>query len=130
MTDPGAGYTGNPTLTVSSGGGSSAAVTVTLNKGYMKQYDSLYNVAKLLVTTGSFTVADVVGNGTTYAEITEIENKFKTEPMKIEKKVVEERKTMKIDDVIAENQDLKKRISELETIVEELTAKLNQVNQN
>lgn len=63
-------------------------------------------------------------------KITEIENKFKTEPMKIEKKVVEERKTMKIDDVIAENQDLKKRISDLETIVEELTAKLNQVNQN
>ena len=48
----------------------------------------------------------------------------------LSQKVVEERKTMKIDDVIAENQDLKKRISELETIVEELTAKLNQVNQN
>lgn len=75
VTNPGAGYTGNPTLTVSSGAGSSAAVTVTLNKGYIKQYDSLYNVGKLLVTTGSFTVADVVGNGSTYAEITEIENK-------------------------------------------------------
>jgi hypothetical protein len=72
---PGAGYTSNPTLTISSGSGSSAAVTVTLNKGFVKQYDSLYNVGKVLVTTGSFTAGDVVGTGPTYAEITEIENK-------------------------------------------------------
>jgi hypothetical protein len=72
---PGAGYTGNPTLTISSGSGSSAVVTVTLNKGFVKQYDSLYNVGKILVTSGKFTVGDVVGTGPTYAEITEVENK-------------------------------------------------------
>jgi hypothetical protein len=75
VTNPGAGYTSNPTLTISSGSGVDAAVTVVLNKGYVKQYDTLYNVAKLLVESGSFTAADIVGNGTTYAEITEIEDK-------------------------------------------------------
>lgn len=75
VVNPGAGYTGNPTLTISSGSGSDAVVTVTLNKGVVKQYDSLYNVAKILTTTGYFAQNDIVGNGTTYAEITEIENK-------------------------------------------------------
>jgi hypothetical protein len=75
VTNPGAGYTGNPTLTISSGSGSSAVVTVTLNRAFVKQYDSLYNVGKLLVNSGSFTANDIVGNGTTYAEVTEIENK-------------------------------------------------------
>ncbi len=75
VTNPGAGYTSNPTLTISSGAGSSAVVTVVLNRGFVKQYDSLYNVAKLLVSSGSFTAGDIVGNGSTYAEITEIENK-------------------------------------------------------
>ena len=75
VTDPGAGYTSNPTLTISSGGGSSAVVTVVLNTGFVKQYDTLYNVGKLLITKGSFTATDIVGNGTTYAEITEVENK-------------------------------------------------------
>jgi len=65
----------NPTLTISSGSGSAAAVAVTLNRGFVKQYDSLYNVGKILVNSGSFTAADIIGNGTSYAEITEIENK-------------------------------------------------------
>ena len=65
----------NPTLTISSGSGSAAAVTVTLNRGFAKQYDSLYNVGKILVTNGEFTVADIIGNGTSYAEIVEVENK-------------------------------------------------------
>ncbi len=75
VVNPGAGYTSNPTLTISSGGGSSAVVTVTLNRAFVKQYDSLYNVGKLLVNSGSFTANDIIGNGTTYAEVTEIENK-------------------------------------------------------
>jgi hypothetical protein len=75
VTNPGAGYTSNPTLTVSSGGGSGAVVAATLNRGFVKQYDSLYNVGKILVNSGSFTAADIIGNGTSYAEITEIENK-------------------------------------------------------
>jgi len=75
VVNPGAGYTSNPTLTISSGGGSSAVVTVTLNRAFVKQYDSLYNVGKLLVNSGSFTANDIIGNGTTYAEVAEIENK-------------------------------------------------------
>jgi len=67
--------TSNPILTISSGSGSAAAVAVTLNRGFVKQYDPLYNVGKTLVNLGSFTAADIVGNGTSYAEITEIENK-------------------------------------------------------
>jgi hypothetical protein len=75
VTNPGAGYTSNPTLTVSSGGGSGAVVAVTLNRGFVKQYDSLYNVGKILVRGGRFTATDIIGNGTTFAEITEVENK-------------------------------------------------------
>ncbi|NBO69822.1 DUF4815 domain-containing protein [bacterium] len=73
--NPGSGYTSNPTLTVSSGGGSNAVVNVTLNSATLKEYDTLYNVAKSVVFAGSFAVGDVVGNGTTYAEITAIEDK-------------------------------------------------------
>jgi hypothetical protein len=75
VTNPGTGYTSNPTLTISSGSGSDAAVAVTLNRGFVKQYDSLYNVGKILVRGGRFTATDIIGNGTTFAEITEVENK-------------------------------------------------------
>ena len=75
VTNPGAGYTSNPTLTISSGSGSAAVVAVTLNRGFVKQYDSLYNVGKILVRSGRFTATDIIGNGTTYAEIIEVENK-------------------------------------------------------
>ncbi len=76
VTNPGAGYSSNPTLTISSGSGTDAAVTVTLNNATLKEYDSLYNVAKSVVFSGSFAVGDVVGNGTTYAEIVEVEDKI------------------------------------------------------
>jgi hypothetical protein len=75
VTNPGTGYTSNPTLTISSGSGSGAVVAVTLNRGFVKQYDSLYNVGKILINLGSFTATDVIGNGTTFAEIIEVENK-------------------------------------------------------
>ena len=75
VTNPGAGYTSNPTLTISSGAGSNAQVAVTLNRASLKEYDSLYLVAKGIVFGGKFTAGDVVGNGSTYAEITEVEDK-------------------------------------------------------
>lgn len=55
VTNPGTGYTSNPTLNISSGAGTSAAVTVTLNRASLKEYDTLYNVAKGIVFAGSFT---------------------------------------------------------------------------
>ena len=75
VTNPGAGYTSNPTLTVSSGSGSGAVVAATLNRGFVKQYDSLYNVAKVFVQSGKFTVNTIIGNGTSYSNIDVIENK-------------------------------------------------------
>lgn len=76
VTNPGAGYTSNPTLTISSGSGTDAEVTVTLNYGFVRDYDGLYNVAKIFVESGSFSQNDVVGNGTSYAEIVELEDKI------------------------------------------------------
>jgi hypothetical protein len=73
VTDPGSGYTGNPTLTLT--GGTDAEVEVTLNFGYVHNYDSLYNVGKIVVDTGAFAAEDVVGNGTSYGEIVELEDK-------------------------------------------------------
>jgi len=76
VTNPGKGYTSNPTLTISSGAGSAAVVAVTLNKGFLKQYDSLYNVLKIVVTAGVFTAADKITNGTIYTSVSEVENKL------------------------------------------------------
>lgn len=75
VTNPGAGYTSNPTLTIVSGSGVDAEVTVTLNRGFVHNYDSLYNVAKIFVNDGYFTQGDVVGNGTSYGEVAELEDK-------------------------------------------------------
>jgi len=75
VTNPGAGYTSNPTLTIVSGSGVNANVTVNLNTGFVHNYDSLYNVAKIFVDSGQFAVNDVVGNGTSYATIAELEDK-------------------------------------------------------
>lgn len=73
VTNPGAGYTSNPTLTLT--GGTGADIDVTLNVGYVHNYDSLYNVSKILVDRGAFAAEDVVGNGTSYGEIVELEDK-------------------------------------------------------
>ena len=75
VTNPGAGYTSNPTLTIVSGSGTNAAVTVTLNSGFVHSYDTLYNVAKTYVESGNFTVNDRVGNGSSHALIAELEDK-------------------------------------------------------
>lgn len=75
VTNPGSGYTSNPTLTIVSGSGTDAEVEVTLNIGYVHNYDSLYNVSKIFVERGAFAVNDVVGNGATYGEIAELEDK-------------------------------------------------------
>jgi len=75
VTNPGAGYTSNPTLTISSGSGTNAQVAVTLNSGFVHNYDSLYNVAKVFVNRGQFATGDVVGNGTSYGQIAELEDK-------------------------------------------------------
>jgi hypothetical protein len=74
VTNPGSGYTGNPTLTLT-GGTTGADIDVTLNVGYVHNYDSLYNVSKILVDRGAFAAEDVVGNGTSYGEIVELEDK-------------------------------------------------------
>ena len=44
--------------------------------GYVKQYDSLYNVLKIVVQAGVFTAADTITNGTIYTTVTEVENKL------------------------------------------------------
>lgn len=75
VTDPGAGYTSNPTLSVVSGIGTDAEVLVTLNRGFVHNYDSLYNVAKIFVNSGYFSENDVVGNGSSYGQIAQLEDK-------------------------------------------------------
>ena len=44
--------------------------------GYVKQYDPLYNVLKIVVQEGVFTAADTITNGTIYTTVTEVENKL------------------------------------------------------
>lgn len=78
LVDPGSGYTSNPGSVgqlSTDGSGSGAEVTLTLNRAYLEEYKNLYNVAKVQVVLGSFSAGDVIGNGTTIMEITEVENK-------------------------------------------------------
>jgi hypothetical protein len=77
VSNPGKGYTSNPTgITFSSGTPSTAATfAINLNFGFIKEYDSLYNVAKVLINTGYFVENALVGNGSSFANISEIENK-------------------------------------------------------
>jgi hypothetical protein len=44
--------------------------------GYVKQYDPLYNVLKIVVQEGVFTAADIITNGTIKTTVTEVENKL------------------------------------------------------
>ena len=62
-------------MTIVSGSGTAATVSVVLNRGFVKQYDSLYHVAKVLITKGSFAADDIVSNESSNGFITEIENK-------------------------------------------------------
>lgn len=43
--------------------------------GYVKQYDSLYNVIKVIVEDGEFAAGDTITNGTIYTTIDAVENK-------------------------------------------------------
>ena len=44
--------------------------------GYVKQYDPLYNVLKVVVQAGVFAAADIITNGTIKTTVTEVENKL------------------------------------------------------
>lgn len=57
-------------------------------------------------------------------KITEIENKFKTEPIVFEKKVVEEKKSLTLDAALLENEELKKKVALLEKEIERLKANI------
>lgn len=57
-------------------------------------------------------------------KITEIENKFKSDPVVFEKKVIAEKKTITVESITAENEALKKKVADLEAEVASLKAKL------
>lgn len=76
LTNPGSGYTSNPTVAFSQGSPTTAATaTLTLNRGIHKFYDRGYSTYELDITNGFFTVGDMVGNGTTFVDIASINNR-------------------------------------------------------
>ncbi len=62
------------------------------------------------------------------ASITTIENKFKSEVIQFNKKVVEEKKSFNLDDVLRENENLKRENEELKKEIERLNSKLQSNN--
>jgi hypothetical protein len=77
ITNPGSGYTAAPTVNVSGGGASTdATITLSLNVGLVKEWNSLYNYGAIEVSSGVFTVGDMVGSVDTYATITSFTNKI------------------------------------------------------
>lgn len=76
LTNPGSGYTSNPTVALSQGSPTTAAtVTVRLNRAIHKFFDKGYSTYEFDVTNGYFTVGDMIGNGSTYVDIASINNK-------------------------------------------------------
>ena len=76
LTNPGSGYTSNPTVALSQGTPTTAAtVSVILNKATYKFFDKGYSTYELNVTDGYFTVGDMIGNGTTYVNIASINDR-------------------------------------------------------
>ena len=76
LTNPGTGYTSNPTVALTQGSPTTAAtVTVRLNRAKVKYFDSAYKTYELEVTNGYFTAADLVGNASTTVNIGSINNR-------------------------------------------------------
>ena len=64
------------------------------------------------------------------AKINEIENKFKSEPVTFKKREVVERKTVTLDYVLKENEDLKAKIEQLEKEIAQLKAEKTEKTEN
>lgn len=77
LTNPGTGFTSTPTISFTGGGSptTDAEVTARLNRAIYKFFDRGYSVYELEVTDGYFAANDMIGNGTTYVDISSIENK-------------------------------------------------------
>jgi hypothetical protein len=75
LTNPGNGYTSAPTVALSNGSpGTAATVSVALNRAEYKFFDRGYSIYELEVSAGYFAANDMIGNGTTYVNISSIEN--------------------------------------------------------
>ena len=78
VTNPGSGYTSNPTVVITDSGGTpttEAEATARLNRAVHKFFDRGYSTYEFDVTDGYFTVGDTVGNGTTYVDIASINDR-------------------------------------------------------
>ena len=79
LSDPGSAYTSDPGLVSQSsttGTGSGAQVTLTLNRGIVENFKSIFNVARVNITNGSFAASDKLGNGTSIMDVVSVDNKI------------------------------------------------------
>tara|TARA_B100000287_G_scaffold429147_1_gene481905 strand:+ start:3587 stop:9805 length:6219 start_codon:yes stop_codon:yes gene_type:complete len=75
VTNPGHSYTANPTITIANTGSTQATGTVTLNKGFVDNWNSLDKQATTRVTGGKFTTGMLVGSSNGYGEIASFTDK-------------------------------------------------------
>jgi hypothetical protein len=76
ITNPGTGYTSNPSVSVSvPSSGTQASISLQLNRAKVKYFDASYRTYEVEVTAGSFTQGDVVGDGQTFVEIARISDR-------------------------------------------------------
>ena len=75
----GSGYTADPAGVVaqssSTGSGTGAEFTITVNTGVVERFSNLYNVARTKLTLDKFITSQTVSNGATTATVDTIENK-------------------------------------------------------
>ena len=69
VTNPGYGYTVNPTISIASTGSTQATGTVTLNRGRLETWNSLDKQATVNVLAGKFITGMLVGSSDGYGEI-------------------------------------------------------------
>jgi len=75
VTNPGHSYTANPTITIANTGSTQATGTVTLNKGFVDNWNSLDKQSTTRVTGGKFTTGMLVGSSSGYGEIASFTDK-------------------------------------------------------
>ena len=75
VTNPGHSYTANPVITIANTGSTQATGTVTLNKGFVDNWNALDKQALTRVTGGQFTTGMLVGSEDGFGEIASFTDK-------------------------------------------------------
>mgnify|MGYP003312168164 CR=1 FL=1 len=76
VTNPASGYKTAPTIAISARTGTQATPTVTLTRGIVETWNSLYNYAAVVLRNGTFATSQLVGSPNGYATMSAFTDKI------------------------------------------------------